>query len=450
VSLAGVPLLRRTPVGFSPRPDVEIASLLEAAYGEGSHALQSRLGVIAQALNSGDFATAMIAAVHTRTPELSPEAAIRLANAERELIKYNFNPDEPRDWHGRWTRDGSADPTSTTAHDQRPWPRVAEITFPNDASALSDAGRGAAAEATDSDDSPAPGTLQETFERKYDDLGPEDFSKRVTEFGYWLEAHGRQLSSAERERAFAEYSFLQNRLSLWLRYEYKSAREHGYLLSAALTLHQGANNSGLVPFGHLPESMLVVGGMIGLLEGASPSRPRPRPRPTTRPRVEELPAELLKPREHFEFGAIVERETAGIVWGKGIKEQGLGDGDTGWEKYVARQNPNATRLRPGSTGFDLFEETTGEAISAKTLDTKTMTYIRNPQEIYRRVTRYVDKAVNYEPRWVSDLDPAKIESRTIELAIPEYTSPEQWRYLLRAVIYGKENGVTVMITRIKQ
>jgi hypothetical protein len=112
VSLAGVPLLRRTRAGFIPRSNFEIKSLLKAAYGEDPTGLQSRLGAIAQALNSGDFATAMIAAVHTRTPVLSPEAAARLENAEAELAKYNYNPDEPRDWHGRWVRDRSSDPGS--------------------------------------------------------------------------------------------------------------------------------------------------------------------------------------------------------------------------------------------------------------------------------------------------------------------------------------------------
>jgi hypothetical protein len=108
VSLAGVPLLRRTRAGFVPRPTSEITSLLRAAYGEDPTWLQSRLAAIAQALNSGDFSSAIIAAVHTRTPELSPEAALRLAKADEELTKYNFNPDELRDWHGRWTRDGAA------------------------------------------------------------------------------------------------------------------------------------------------------------------------------------------------------------------------------------------------------------------------------------------------------------------------------------------------------
>ena len=112
LSLAGVPLLRRTQTGFVPRPAYEVASLLKAAYGEDSTRLQSRLGVIAQALNRGDFAAAMITAVHTRTPELSRESAMRLVNAEQKIKKYNYSPDEPRDWHGRWTRDGAASQAS--------------------------------------------------------------------------------------------------------------------------------------------------------------------------------------------------------------------------------------------------------------------------------------------------------------------------------------------------
>jgi hypothetical protein len=60
VSLAGVPLLRRSHAGFVPRPASEITSLLKAAYGENPTALPSRLGVTAQALNDGDFAKAMI------------------------------------------------------------------------------------------------------------------------------------------------------------------------------------------------------------------------------------------------------------------------------------------------------------------------------------------------------------------------------------------------------
>jgi hypothetical protein len=141
VSLAGVPRLRKNQAGFAPRPASEIAVLLrhdpengsrvsekimlkqkaragcrfndstqshpalKAAYRKDPTVLQSRLGAIAQALNSGDFVKAMITAVHTRTPELSPQAALRLAEADPGLTKHNYNPNEPRDWHGRWTRD---------------------------------------------------------------------------------------------------------------------------------------------------------------------------------------------------------------------------------------------------------------------------------------------------------------------------------------------------------
>jgi filamentous hemagglutinin len=172
------------------------------------------------------------------------------------------------------------------------------------------------------------------------------------------------------------------------------------------------------------------------------------PRRSHRPK--RVPGGLLKPPTDVEFGVIVDRETAGIIWGKGIQDQGIGKGDTGWEKYNASQNPNAKLLRSNATAFDLFEEATGEAISAKTLNTQSMGYIKNPQKIFDKLRTYIDAAVNYQPRRMSDINPAKIETKTIQLAIPEYTSPEQWRYLLRAIIYGKENGVTVVITRIRQ
>src|ERR1700683_5232789 len=115
LSLAGVPLLKKTEAGFLPRPAPEIDSLIKAAHGTRGDAtrLASSLGGIARALNGGDFARAGIAAVLTRTPELSREAAARLAHAEEILIKYNR--DEPRDWHGRWTTGGAGAPASIAA-----------------------------------------------------------------------------------------------------------------------------------------------------------------------------------------------------------------------------------------------------------------------------------------------------------------------------------------------
>lgn len=115
LSLAGVPLLRKTPAGFVPRPPSEIALLLQAAYGKDLSDLQTRLGAIADALSSDDFVRAMIVAVHSQVPQLTPEAARSLAATDKELAKYNYNPDEPRDWHGRWTGEGSAARTNVAA-----------------------------------------------------------------------------------------------------------------------------------------------------------------------------------------------------------------------------------------------------------------------------------------------------------------------------------------------
>lgn len=443
VSLAGVPLLRTTQAGFAPRPASEIAALLKAAYGDDQIQLQSSLGVIAQALNSGDFARAMIAAVHTRTPELSREAAIRLANAEEELTKYN--PDEPRDWHGRWTRDGSAGPTSMGVPgiegDQRVYPhsldqrqRVAENALPTDAMTLSDGQEGDAVG--------EPISLEQTFEREYDELGPVDFAKRVIQFGYWLGREGGNVSPAERERALAEYSFVQDRLSFWLAYDYKPVTAHLNLLSAALTLYQGAVNGGMVQAGNLPRSMVDVAGAAWAFDNVPPRRIRP----STKPTLENEPAAPVKtPKEIEGLGGIVNNSEAKIDWKKGINDQG-----GNFEVYYGKENPDARRLTPTTAAFDYFKDATGEAISNKTLNTLSVSYIKNPQGIYGKVARYVNDAVDYEPRATSDLDLALIESKTIQLAIPEYTSPTQWRYLNRAIIYGKENGVKVVITRIRE
>jgi hypothetical protein len=270
----------------------------------------------------------------------------------------------------------------------------------------------------------------------------------VIRFGYWLEAQGRNLSPDEREHALAEYSFLQNRLSLWLNYDYKSVRAHGNLLSAALTLYQGANNSGLVPVGHLPRSMLDVAGTIAAFDNPPPSRLRP----ANRPGIEDPAAALLRPpTETKALGGTVDNSAVGMIWNKSIKQQGSGQGGRGWPSYVASQNPDATLLPETAKAFVLFNWTTGEAISAKSMYTQTVFYITKPQKIFDKVRTYVDAAVNYyEPRTNFDIDPALMKSKTIQLSIPEHTSPEQWRYLLRAIIYGKENGVPVVITRIRQ
>jgi hypothetical protein len=102
---------------------------------------------------------------------------------------------------------------------------------------------------------------------------------------------------------------------------------------------------------------------------------------------------------------------------------------------------------PGGLGLNA---TTGEAISVKRLNTLTASNIRQPQKILGKLTRYISDAADYEPYWDSELAPERIQSKTIQLGVPEYTPPAQWHYLLRAICYGRERGVSVVITWIRE
>jgi filamentous hemagglutinin len=85
---------------------------------------------------------------------------------------------------------------------------------------------------------------------------------------------------------------------------------------------------------------------------------------------------------------------------------------------------------------------TGEAISDKTLYTLTVARIKNPLSIYRKLKVHIDDARNYDDQRVdTDVPLARITSRTIQLAVPEFTSPRQWLYLNLGIGYGRRHGV---------
>jgi hypothetical protein len=73
---------------------------------------------IAKALNAGELALAQIYGVHASpSSELNDQQMAQLAKVAR-VVKANFNPDEPRDSHGRWTTEGSADGTQVAERRQ--------------------------------------------------------------------------------------------------------------------------------------------------------------------------------------------------------------------------------------------------------------------------------------------------------------------------------------------
>ena len=117
-TLAGVPLLQKTAKGFVPRPPSEIATLMRAAYpGFTRHTLlQPGLAAVARSLNEGDLTKAMIVSIFLKLPELDRNGAACIARVNDSLSKYN--PDEPRDWHGRWTvGDGANEPDPQALED---------------------------------------------------------------------------------------------------------------------------------------------------------------------------------------------------------------------------------------------------------------------------------------------------------------------------------------------
>jgi hypothetical protein len=118
VRLAGVALLRRAGTAFEPRPNPEISGLLEAAYGAHLRTADVVRGlqVASKALTDGDLSRAMIATLHLRLPPLDNEGACRVRRYDEQLAKYD--PDEPRDWHGRWTTGGGGSAAATSSEAQ--------------------------------------------------------------------------------------------------------------------------------------------------------------------------------------------------------------------------------------------------------------------------------------------------------------------------------------------
>jgi hypothetical protein len=126
------------------------------------------------------------------------------------------------------------------------------------------------------------------------------------------------------------------------------------------------------------------------------------------------------------------------------------EADSNWKSFVARTTPGAVELSRAAKTFHVFNRNTGEAVIAIILDTLSEPYKENPQNIYRDLEPYIHVAAKYdEARTEFDLNPADIRSKTIHLAIPELSRPKQWPYLFRAIIHGKDNGVKVVITRIR-
>jgi hypothetical protein len=132
--------------------------------------------------------------------------------------------------------------------------------------------------------------------------------------------------------------------------------------------------------------MLDAAGTASLFGDRAPARSYKNPT------VEEAPGAPLKAPEEVErFGPVVNNSDAKIVWRKAIDRQG-----EPFEDYLEDENPDFMRLKPKATTFDFFNPISGEAISAKTLNTLSVSRIKEPQSIYDEITRYINEALDYQ------------------------------------------------------
>lgn len=110
---------------------------------------------------------------------------------------------------------------------------------------------------------------------------------------------------------------------------------------------------------------------------------------------------------------------AGIQWGKGINAQGMP-----WEDYLAKQLPAGSRLPPNFKTFDFYDEATGIATSAKTLDTMTEAKIANPAQIYSSLKGNIDAVADFTQASLGGvvLREKAIVARQLQVAVPSGTT----------------------------
>ena len=114
---------------------------------------------------------------------------------------------------------------------------------------------------------------------------------------------------------------------------------------------------------------------------------------------------------------------AGVQWGKGIQLQGMP-----WEDYLAGTLPADSRLPPNFKTFDYYDEGSGLAVSAKTLNTMSDAKLANPGQVYSTLKTNIDAAANFETYALGDveLSSAGIAVRQVHVAVPFATTFDQY------------------------
>ncbi|EOB5433604.1 TPA: hypothetical protein ACPY5O_000385 [Yersinia enterocolitica] len=118
---------------------------------------------------------------------------------------------------------------------------------------------------------------------------------------------------------------------------------------------------------------------------------------------------------------------------------------------MGTQLPANTRLPKNFKTFDYYNRISRTAISVKSLDTTTAARVANPRQIYSSLKGNIDEVAKFNSHTLSGetLKRSMITNKEIQLAVPALTNKTQWTEINRAIDYGKNQGVNVMVTQVK-
>lgn len=136
----------------------------------------------------------------------------------------------------------------------------------------------------------------------------------------------------------------------------------------------------------------------------------------------------------------------GIVWGRGIQEQGIP-----WEDHLESVARSGDRLPKTFRTFDFFDFRSGAATSAKTLDTRANGYRTQPEAVFRRLKSIVDASLQFpgEVKGATVIRRSMVRVRIIEVAVPDELDPAQMMSIKRAIENAAKRSVILRVTRIK-
>lgn len=147
--------------------------------------------------------------------------------------------------------------------------------------------------------------------------------------------------------------------------------------------------------------------------------------------------------------AVVSEESTGIKFGGGVQAQGKP-----FEDFVQSTLPPGTiDLNLIKSNFSTFDHFTpgGIAVSDKTLDTMSKTYLTRPETITKTLNGYVDDMVGFvgDKKGNFELTSEKINGRQMQLAIPDETTTAQIDAIKNSIDYAGSKGVKIIITRVR-